>query len=91
MAKNIRVKPGEKKTRAYFLENMKKGNCIAFTVGDRMLSGRIVEISEGIVTVRTKNGSIFFPRKEEITWVLTGSHWPVGIQNALRYGKEGVK
>lgn len=89
MAKNIVVKPGEKRTRAYFLENMKKGNCVAFTMGERMLSGRIVKIESDKVTVRTKNGSIFFPKKEEITWVLTGSNWPVGIRNALRFGKDG--
>lgn len=86
---NNKIKPGEKKSRAYFLDNMKPGNVVAFNMSDRMLSGRIKDISNGIVTIKTKNGSIFHVEKEKIVWVLTGSHWPVGIYNALRYRKGG--
>lgn len=88
MAKNISVQPGERKSRAYFIEHMKPGNVVAFTCGERMISGRVKAINDSKVTIRTKNGSIFFVPKGEIVWVLTGSHWPVGIYNALRYRKE---
>lgn len=91
MGKNIAVQPGEKKSRAYFIENMKPGNVVAFTAGERMLSGRVKKINGNTVTIRTKNGSIFYVEKQNVVWVLTGSHWPVGIYNALRYGKEGEK
>lgn len=89
MADNIRIKPGQEKTRAYFLEQMKPGNVIAFNSGSRMLSGKIQEIDDKKVTVKTKNGSVFFVDKKDIVWVLTGSRWPIGIYNALRYKKDG--
>lgn len=79
---------GKPKTREYFIENMKPGNVIAFNQGSRMLSGKVQQIDDEKVTVKTKNGSVFFPLKKDIVWVLTGSHWPVGIYNALRCNKK---
>lgn len=78
-----------RKTKEYFISNMKVGNVVAFVIhtreGNKMLSGRVISISKDIVTVNTKNGSIFYPSKSDVVWVKTGSFWPVGIYNALRY------
>lgn len=84
----------EVKTRAYYIDNMQVGNVVAFTVdtvdGQKMLSGRVLEIRNETVTIQTKNGSIFFPKKGSIVWVRTGTRWPVGIYNALKFTKKGI-
>lgn len=81
---------GEHKTRDHFINNIVVGNVIAFNFEEVMLSGRVISISENEVTVRTKNGSIFYPKKDSIVWVLTGNRWPLGIYNALRFSKKGI-
>lgn len=85
-----------KHTRQYFVDNMQPGNIVAFTVdseqGLAMLSGRVIQIDHDskVVTIRTKNGSIFYPKKDRIVWVRTGTRWPLGIYNALKFGKKGI-
>lgn len=80
------------RTRAYFVSNMQLGNNVAFTVdndtGPKMLSGKVIKIEDAKVTIRTKNGSIFYPKKDEIVWVRTGTRWPIGIYNALNFDKK---
>lgn len=80
-------------TKAYYLENMQIGNNVAFTVeskeGTRMLSGKVVKLNKQSAVVQTKNGSIFFPKHEQIAWVKTGTKWPQGIYNALKYSEKG--
>lgn len=79
------------RTREYFVENMQVGNVVAFTVdsptGPKMLSGRVIQIATDKVTIRTKNASIFYPKKDQIVWVRTGTKWPLGIYNALKFNE----
>lgn len=80
------------KTKKNYIENIQIGNIIAFKVEEDMYSGKVVDISrsdEGVpqFTVKTKNGSVYFPEVDDITWVKNGSHWPVGIYNALKLTK----
>lgn len=83
-----------KQTRQFYIDNMQLGNVVAFTVTkdgrQTMLSGRVRDIAAEAVTVQTKNGSIFYPRKDQIVWVRTGTRWPLGIYNALKFGKKGI-
>ena len=90
MIDNPSPNQGDIKTRAHFIEELQVSNVIAFTFDGHMLSGRVVDIGEKAVTVRTKNGSIFFPQKDRIVWVLKGNRWPIGIYNALKFNKKGI-
>lgn len=80
------------KTKKDYVDNIQIGNIIAFKVGEDMYSGKVIDISiysEGVFqyTVKTKNGSVYFPSVDDITWIKNGSHWPVGIYNALKLTK----
>ena len=79
------------KTRSDYLNEMQPGNIIAFTSADRMVAGRVVSIVDNntheTITVKTKNGSVYFPKRTDIVWVKTGSRWPIGIYNALKLNK----
>lgn len=82
------------KSRMDYISNIKPGNVISFNVpGDKMISGKVVEICEPEQTpdgkerkyiVRTNNCSIFYVVEKDITWVKTGTRWPLGIYNALK-------
>lgn len=80
------------KERKKFVDSIEKGSIVAFTQIDqnkvkRMLSGTVLELHSNSFVVQTRNGSIFFPKCSEIVWVKTGSRWPIGIYNALKYSK----
>lgn len=83
-----------KQTRQFYIDNMQLGNVVAFTItkdgSQTMLSGRVRNITNDVVTVQTKNGSIFYLKKDQIVWVRTGTRWPLGIYNALKFGKKGI-
>lgn len=82
----------ERRTREEFLSNLQLGNIVAFRVGDYMYSGKVVSIVEGddkAVTIKTKNGSVYYPHISEIVWIKNGTHWPQGIFNALKESKKG--
>lgn len=82
-----------KVTKEQYIANMEVGNVVAFTVeteqGLKMLSGRVMKITNNHCTIQTKNGSVFFPNKSNIVWVKTGTKWPLGIYNALKYTNGG--
>ena len=71
-------------TREFYLSTIEPGTIVAFKVLDHMLSGKVASSDEETYTVITKNGSVYYPKKEEITWVKNGSRWPRGIYNALK-------
>lgn len=74
--------------REDLLNNISVGNIIAFTdTSQEMYSGRVVEIKDKTLVVRTKNGSVFFVDRSHVTWVKNGTRWPTGIFNALKYTK----
>ena len=74
----------EAKSRAHYLSNLKAGDVVAYRdANSKMYSGKVREIDNEIVKIQTKNGSIYFIEKKDITWVKNGTHWPVGIMNAL--------
>ena len=82
----------ERRTREEFLSNLQLGNIVAFKVGDYMYSGKVVSIVEGedkIITIKTKNGSVYYPHISDIVWIKNGTHWPQGIFNALKESKKG--
>ena len=80
--------PEKLSTREQYLNNISVKNIVAFRNQDQMFSGMVIEIAPtGTLTLRTKNGSIFYVEKADIVWVKNGTHWPVGIFNALKYSK----
>lgn len=84
----------DKKTRQEYLANLQIGNIVAFKVGENMFSGKVVSVVDSldvgkIITVKTKNGSVYYPHISEIAWIKNGTHWPQGIFNALKESKKG--
>lgn len=80
------------KTREEYLSTLSVGNIVAFKEQDNMFSGKVenIEYDESfghIITVKTKNGSVYYPHLSEIIWIKNGSHWPKGIYNALKATK----
>ena len=80
------------KSREEYLENLQIDNIVAFRVGEYMLSGKVTYIVDNldvgrIITVKTKNGSVYYPNISEIVWIKNGTHWPTGIFNALKESK----
>lgn len=72
------------KTRDDYLKNLEVGLLVAFKTDGKMMSAKVIEINDEQVKVETKNGSVYFVKKEDIAWVKTGKRWPAGIFNALR-------
>ncbi len=82
------------KNRDFYLSQLSVGNIVAFKINESMYSGKVVSIVNGdpvIYTVKTKNGSVYYPRHGDIAWIKNGSYWPVGIYNALKESKKGCK
>lgn len=84
----------DKKTRQEYLANLQIGNIVAFKVGENMYSGKVVSVVDSldvgkIITVKTKNGSVYYPHVSDIVWIKNGTHWPQGIFNALKESKKG--
>ena len=80
----------EKKSKDDYINNIKEGNIIAFKVSEsKALSGKIVSVNkkQELFIVETKNGIVFFVKKENIIWVKTTDRWPKGVYLALK----GVK
>lgn len=68
-----------------FLKKVKVGSTIAFIQNDLVLSGKVIEIRNNLLVVRTKTHSIFFVKPQDFVWLKVGSRWPTGIYNALHY------
>lgn len=84
----------DKKTRQEYLANLQIGNIVAFKVGESMFSGKVVSFVDNsdvgkIITIKTKNGSVYYPDIEDVVWIKNGTHWPQGIFNALKESKKG--
>lgn len=81
------------KTREDFLSNLQEGNIVAFKIGEYMYSGKVTSIVDNldvgkVITIKTKNGSVYYPHISDIVWIKNGSHWPTGIFNALKENKK---
>lgn len=75
------------KTREEYLRTLSVGNIVAFKSNEDMYSGKVEEINEDTITIKTKNGSVFYRNRCDIVWIKNGSHWPIGIFNALKATK----
>lgn len=81
----------EKKTKATYIANITAGVIVAFKNDSDVYSGKVVEVpedSESKFVIKTKNGSVYYVEPDNIIWVKTGSHWPNGIFNALKYSSK---
>ena len=76
-------------TREQFINNISVGNIVAFRSNSGMYSAKVIEVRETNkpLVVQTKNGSILYIDRQDVTWVKNGTHWPTGIYNALKYTK----
>ena len=63
------------KTREEYLSTLSVGNIVAF------------KSNEDTITIKTKNGSVFYRNRYDIVWIKNGSRWPIGIFNALKATK----
>ncbi len=59
---------------------------VAFKVGNKMYSGKIIEIHLDKFRVETKRGVRFLIDKEAVAWFKTGDRWPRGVYNELIKG-----
>lgn len=75
----------EVKNREHYLSTLSEGNIVAFNLDGNMYSGKVVSTEFDSIAVKTKNGSVYFIHKEDISWVKNGSHWPQGIYNSLKF------
>lgn len=73
------------KTKQDFLAKVQVGSLIAFRIGEDVYSGKVIEVRPTQFIVRTKSCSIFFVDYQDFIWLKTGTKWPEGIYNALRY------
>lgn len=74
----------DKNDREFYLNLIEVGSIVAFVESGKMLSAKVAKIEEESYTVLTKNGSVYYPTKNDIVWVKNGSRWPRGIYNALK-------
>lgn len=72
------------KSREFYLNSLEEGNIIAFRMEEKMYTGKVISIEEEKLTVMTKNGSVYYPTKENVVWVKNGTFWPQGVYNALK-------
>ena len=72
------------RTKEDYIKNLEVGVLIAFKVGEKMMSAKVLEVRQDDAKVECKNGSIYYVGKGSIIWVKTGNRWPSGIFNALR-------
>lgn len=76
------------KNKQQYLDSLKVGQIVAFKINDKMISAKVSYfLKDGSVEVETKNGSKYYIKTEEISWVKTGARWPAGIYNALKANK----
>ena len=74
-------------TREEYLSTLSVGNIVAFKSNEDMYSGKVEEINEDTITIKTKNGAVFYRNRCDIVWIKNGSRWPIGIFNALKATK----
>ena len=84
----------ERRTSEEYLSKHQLGNIVACRVGEQMNTGKVVSIVDNtdvgkVITIKTKNGSVYYPHISEIVWIKNGTHWPQGIFNALKESKKG--
>ena len=75
------------KTREEYLSTLSVGNIVAFKSNEDMYSGKVEEINEDTITIKTNNGSVFSRNRCDIVWIKNGSRCPIGIFNALKATK----
>jgi len=63
------------------------GMLVAFYVGDRMYSGKIVEIHADKFRLETKRGIRYLVSKKAVAWYKTGQRWPRGVFEELTKGR----
>lgn len=74
------------RTREQFINNISVGNIVAFKHAEHIYSAKVISINaDTTITAMTKNNSIFYIDRSDVVWVKLGTHWPVGIYNALKY------
>lgn len=73
-----------KRPKSSYIDNAKIGFIVAFKVGNRTFSGKIIEINATGFVLETKNGVKFNVKRENIVWVKTGKRWPKGVFLALK-------
>lgn len=87
LVKKIEAMPEEtKRPKADYVNNIEVGTIVAFTVGDKTISGMVDQINTdgASFTIKTKNGVSFKVWRNNIIWVKTGMRWPKGVYLALR-------
>lgn len=80
------MKGYQMKTKADYLREATPGTIVAFSLKEKVLSGKIIDMVEGPApyVIETKNKSVFYLTPDRIMWVKTGDKWPAGIYNALK-------
>ena len=75
----------EIKDKNWYLSRISIGNIIAFKLNDNIFSGKVIEVNDNDLVIKTKNSSVYYIKKGDVVWVKNGTKWPVGIYNALKH------
>lgn len=69
-----------------YIENAAVGTLVAFKVGDKVKSAKIVNrsTSKRKLRVETEYKAVFIINFEDVIWVRTGARWPRGVYNLLK-------
>ena len=81
--------PVPKKTKSSYVDEIKVGAIVAFSVNSKAISGMVEEIHADSFLITTKNGVKFTVKKQNILWVKTNARWPRGVWLALK-GDAGI-
>lgn len=76
------------KKRTDYIDGLKPGSIVAYKKDEGMYTGKVVEVLEDTVSIQTLNKSIYIVKKDDVVWVKLGSHWPIGISNAIMLTKK---
>ena len=77
-------------TKEDIINSAEVGALVAFRdETGKMISAKISEKGDDVYTLETKNGSVYYAKKEQIEWVREpGKGWPNGIYNAFMRSKK---
>ena len=79
------------KSREHYLNQLSIGQIIAFRINEAMFTGKVIQLTPEHLVVKTKNGSVYYPTKDQVVWVKNGTYWPKGIYNALKLARNSSK
>lgn len=74
-------------TKATYRDNAKIGTLVAFRMGPKLMTAKIIDIHGDKLNVQTKRGTKIQIEKSDVSWFKTGDRWPRAIFEELTSGR----